>query len=211
MLTYKVKKVANYDEFKRIAPELERAYVTNYPWGCEYRPETFGTLAWDGENIFVYMRTYDKYRKADASDNGDIYMDSCMEFFVNPIPGVRDIFINFEVNPRGNLYLAIGPKEIENRVLLDTTEYNHFGIERREKAQDGEYWDFSAKIPLEFFEKNVPEFKRGEELHLTGNFFKCGDGLPEIHYGTWSNIEPKTPQPFFYRIDCFAALDFMNK
>ena len=211
MPTYTVERVRDRADFLSKIDTLPRAYVTNYPWGCKYRPETYGCLGWDEDNLHIYMRSYDKYRKADAEDNGDVFKDSCLEFFVNPIPGVRDIFINFEVNPRGSLYLAIGPASLDNRTLLDTKMYNHFGIEVREKPQDGEYWDFCACVPFEFFEKVVPEFKKSDEMHLTGNFFKCGDKTPEKHYGTWSNIDPITEKPFFYRIECFGNIDFINK
>lgn len=212
MLSYTVTRVADRADFLRQVDTLPRAYVTHYPWGCEYRPETYGCLGWDDECLHIYMRSYDKYLRAETTcDNGDVYLDSCMEFFMNPIPGVRDIFINLEVNPLGYLYLAIGPEILEDRTLLLSDAYNHFEIEIRDEMPKGDYWDWCASVPFAFIESVVPEFHKECEMHFTGNFFKCGDETKKPHYGAWSNIEPKTEEPFFYRIDCFGSIDFVNK
>lgn len=211
MEKYEVVRVASREEFLNKVEELPRAYVKNYPWNCPRRPETFGVLGWDDEFLHIYMRSYDDDRRAEAScDNGDIYKDSCMEFFANP-SDESDFFINFEVNPKGYLYLAYGPSDESKRTLLTSEEYKHFGIEIRDIVQDGEYWDFCASVPFAFFEKYAPGFKMEKELSMTGNFFKCGDETKSAHYGCWNNITDAGETPFFYRPDCFGVIDFVNK
>ena len=212
MASYQVPRVADRADFIKRLGQLPRAYITQYPWGCEYRPEAYGILGWDDAFLHVYMRCYDKLLRAEIrQDNGDIYTDSCLEFFMNPIPGVRRMFINLEVNPLGYLYLAVGGEVLEERQLLSSAEYDHFGIEIREKPQSGEYWDFCASVPFAFIERVVPEFRKSETMHFTGNFFKCGDETEKPHFGTWSNIEPKTEHPNFYRVDCFGDIDFADQ
>lgn len=214
MVSYEVTKVTNRDDFISKIDMLPRAYVTHYPWGCEYRPETFGCLAWDDEHIHVYMRSYDKYIRAEVTcDNGDIFEDSCMEFFFNPMPGIYEGFFNVEVNSLGYLYLACGPEILEKRTLLKSDKYNHFGVEIRKepKIHGSGYWDFCASIPFKYIEEHLPDFKPHNNMHFTGNFFKCGDKTSYPHYGCWSEIIPDSEIPQFYRIKYFGGIDFVNK
>jgi len=210
MTEYLVKRVSGKENFISKLDELPRAYVANYPWGCAFQPETYAQLAWDGENIYLYMKSCESpVREECECDNGDIYMDSCLEFFINPMPdSIPDYFINFEMNPRRYLYLASG--DPQNRDLLNTEACNGFGREVLDKGcwQGKGYWDVSAVIPMEFLKKQVPAFEPAPGMRLKGNFFKCGDETPVPHFGCWSNIEPKTEEAFFYRPECFGTLIF---
>lgn len=211
MVTYHVVRVKDREDFIKNIDNLPRAYVTHYPWDCKFRPETYACLAWDGDNLHLYMRSYeDSPRDETDCDNGDIYMDSCMEFFINPVPDkTPDFFINMEVNPRRYVYLASG--DPYNRVLLKSDKFNRFGLEILDKGDwnDKVYWDLTASIPLAFFKEQFPEFDLEPGMKLRGNFFKCGDGTPIPHFGCWSEITNPDPEPFFYRPECFGELFFM--
>lgn len=210
MLEYNVKRLAGFEDFMARRDSLERAWITNYPWGCAFRPETYACVAWDGENIYLYMKSSEA-TPCDAvdCDNGDIYMDSCMEFFINPIwRQDAEYFINFEMNPRRHLFLAHGHLTDETRTLLDTTAFNSFSRQILPQGSHSDGWDTFLAIPIEFFRNLHPgfELKSGDELRC--NFYKCGDGTPVPHFGCWNDIDPKTEQPNFYRPDCFGRLIF---
>lgn len=211
MESYNVTRVKNREDFLEKAAGLPRAYITHYPWNCEYRPESFGVLGYNDENIFLYMRSYDKKRRAEVySDNGDIYADSCLEFFFNPCPDSRDVFFNLEINPRRYLYLAFGEPDMNKRHLYTTDEYNHFDLTilDKEAALSGEYWDVSASIPFSFIKRVMPEFNFIENMRFTGNFYKCGDETPAPHFGCWSKIIPSSSVPSFYETKFFGQILF---
>ncbi|NLG52769.1 MAG: hypothetical protein GX541_02175 [Clostridiales bacterium] len=213
MQSYHVTRVENRADFLRKADTLPRAHIGYYPWNCAYRPESYGVLGYNDEYLFLYMRSYEdaKNRRAEVyRDNGEIYQDSCLEFFFNPCPESRDVFINLEINPRRFLYLAFGEPDIRKRHLFTTDEYNHFYLTvlDRETALAGDYWDVSACIPFSFIKRVMPEFEKSEKMRFTGNFFKCGNKTPMPHYGCWSEIIPDSDVPNFYKTRYFGEILF---
>ena len=211
METYNVTRVKHKEDFLSRTEILPRAYITHYPWGCKYRPESYGVLGYNNEYIFLYMRSYDYKRRAEVTeDNGDIYTDSCLEFFFNPCPDSRDVFFNLEINPRRYLYLAFGEPDMSKRHLFTTAEYNHFDLTvlDRQSALAGDFWDVSASIPFSFIKRVMPEFEYKGNMRFTGNFFKCGDETASPHYGCWSEIIPDSSNPNFYKTKFFGNIIF---
>lgn len=209
MIVYQARQVKNREDFQCQLDTLDRAYVAHYPWGGTFQPKTYACLAWDTQGLHLYMRSYEAPVREEASqDNGDIYMDSCMEFFFNPIPQERaDMFINLEMNPRRYLYLACGTPD--QRTLLTSERYSRFKLDIRDKGswEGKEYWDVLASIPFAFIQEHAPGFAAGPGARMTGNFFKCGDETPYPHFGCWSDIDPiPGKEPSFYRPDCFGEI-----
>ncbi|MEG2377301.1 MAG: carbohydrate-binding family 9-like protein [Clostridia bacterium] len=214
MECYSAVKVSGHEEFLGKIDTLPRAEIRNYPWGGEYSPKSYGVLAWDGGGMHIYMRSYETVVRTEIRhDNGDVYTDSCLEFFFSPMPDKSDFYFNFEVNPLGNLYLAYGPEEENDRKLLTGERYNHFGIAQRAEAdiKNGEFWEWSGYIPFAFVTDHASEFKPRAGMQFRGNFFKCGEFTQCPHYGTWNDIIPDGGEPQFHQTKYFGAIDFVNK
>jgi len=203
MKQYRAQYVSNQAAFLEALNTLPKAEVCEYPWACEYRPETYAQLAWNEDGLFVYMRAYEPNpRMEECADNGDIYMDSCLEFFINPCPD-EVVFCNFEVNPRGFMYLASGPEALEDRTLEDRGEFGGFDLTAR--VSDA-YWDVCYCVPNAYFKKFNPHFALKENDTLQANFYKCGDGTPKPHYGCWSPITSGEETPNFYHVCDFGEI-----
>ena len=203
MYRYEAQYVTNWDAFLKAIETMPKAEVTNYPWNCSFQPRTYAQMGWNEDGLFVYMRAYEKNpRMIEEKDNGDIYMDSCLEFFVNPCPG-ETVFCNFEVNPRGFMYLAFGPEELEARTLQNRGEFSDFELKA---SVCEEYWDVSYRVPTAYFQKFNPNFSLSKEKSLQANFYKCGDGTQIPHYGCWSPITSGEETPNFYHVCDFGEI-----
>lgn len=143
----------------------------------------------------VLMHSEEKnFRCACDLQNGEVYKDSCMEFFFKP--DIHDTrYLNFEFNPKGVLHLGLGEGR-EGRILLDTHR-EIFNI--KSVAREGD-WTLKFYIPdsflLEHFREISPVCK--------GNFYKCGDMTDRVHYGAWSEVETESPD--FHVPDFFGII-----
>ena len=213
METLAAKKMRDREDFISQIDRLPRAYVKYYPWNCDYRPETYACMGWNEENLFLYMRSYEDSIRAEAGrDNGDIYRDSCMEFFFSPDPDRPDWFANIEMNPNGYLYLAYGPEDSNHRNLFTSDAFGHFDLEVQDPPRrfNGEYWDLVCVVPAAYVRQFAPDFQIKEGGRLRANFFKCGDGTKHPHYGCWSEIIPDSAAPDFYRTEYFGEIEFVR-
>lgn len=126
--------------------------------------------------------------------------DSCLEFFLRPVE--RELrYINFEWNANGSLYLGIGsgPADLIRIVPREDQKQRLFSPVIQQSATG---WEIVFKIPYTFILEFFPDFEITPGTVMYGNFYKCGDLLPEPHYLAWNPIlrEGKylfhTPQEF---------------
>ncbi len=103
---------AAYHEVKTDA-EVERAFrccrsyrvgQLNWPAEFPYRPDVRLKLFHDGENLFVRFQVREQGTAAlETCDGKDVYMDSCVEFFLAPQREEDGLYYNFEWNTLGTL------------------------------------------------------------------------------------------------------------
>jgi len=103
--------------------ELDSLAIDIFPWQAYavYKPVTTARLLLCRDRLAVRMQTDEKPLLARAvTMNDDVFLDSCMEFFVQPdVDDPR--YINFEFNPFGTLLLGIGPdRATRSRVSVST-------------------------------------------------------------------------------------------
>ncbi len=195
-MEYKIAKTEEVNP-KINSPEWEKAeqgYVTIEPWeGFSVSPKTTFKLLRGPEGLSVLMHTDEKNLRAEVTEeNGDIYCDSCMEFFIKPSPWDVN-YINFEINPKGVMHIGIG-KDRYGRELIDEPR-STFNVESI--ANDGD-WTLKYYIPdsflLKYFKILSPVFR--------ANFYKCGEKTDHDHYAVWSPVE--TPKPDYHVADFFG-------
>ena len=199
-MRYKVEKTDIIDP-KTDSPEWEKASweeVKVQRWKEFYQPiNTWFKMLRGPHGISVLMHTDEKnlcYKCTE--ENGDIYLDSCMEFFLKPDPWDLN-YLNFEFNPKGVLHLGIGDGRNARTLIEENRET--FSIETL--PEDGN-WTLKFYIPdsflLKYFEKIAPVCK--------ANFYKCGEGTDHSHFMAWSEVEVSSPD--FHIPDFFGWLEF---
>lgn len=176
----------------------ETGYIGVNRWKeYSHAPITSFKMLRGPEGISVLFDTEEKNLRCQVKEeNGDVYTDSCVEFFFKPdIYDVR--YLNFELNPKGVLHLGIGEGR-HGRRLLDT-DRALFSIVSDAKEGD---WRLKLYIPDSFifglFEKISPVCK--------GNFYKGGEMTDHVHFGAWSEVE--TENPDFHVPDFFGKIKF---
>lgn len=163
-------------------------------------------IAHDLNSILLKYTIQEQYLSAKEIDNGNIHNDSCVEFFI--AFGEEDSYYNLEFNCLGFTKIGFGADR-SNRQLLPTEIISKISFTSRInsnlwKKKDGFDWEILLIIPKEIFvHHNIKSFDR---LKARGNFYKCGDGLPQPHFLSWNAITAEEPN--FHDTTSFRALEF---
>lgn len=190
--------------------ESEVCLINDFPWG---RPEVYPTacahISFIQEGIFVHLYAEEQFIRATVTeDNGPVYMDSCLEFFFCPMPGVSDSYFNFEVNPLGALYVGFSSKGTrEDSKPIDYSEFKEIiGVKVNRKENS---WDVSYKVPYKLIQIYMPEFAKAEHGCISANFYKCGDETKYPHFAVWNHIDPQVvTKPDFHVVKYFKIIKY---
>lgn len=163
-------------------------------------------IAYTDKAILLQYQISEPYLNASSDINGDIHKDSCVEFFL--APDNTGNYYNMEFNCLGVCKIGYGA-ERDNRSLIDERLIenirSHTTICSTVLNSEKFYiWEMTLVIPNETlcFNKDISLKKRT----VTGNFYKCGDSLPEPHYLSWNMIEAEKPD--FHQKEFFGCLVF---
>jgi len=184
------------------ATELKEVPWKDFP----YRPAVHFKIAHTATGILLLYEVQEKHVKAVYRNTNDpVYKDSCVEFFLS-FDGSN--YYNLEFSCIGTGLIGYGPAQKSQRKRLprETIEqvktYSSIAAEPSENG-DTE-WRLLLHIPLAVFEAHPIGSLAG--VRCTGNFYKCGDDLPEPHYVAWNPID--NPTPNFHLPQYFGELVF---
>jgi len=205
---YRVLPLTGENPFAALAG-VEPAEITEYPWDAEgYTPRTEVRIGWTVAGLFVrFSSSDDQLRTVYTAANDPVCRDSCVEFFLNPVPEKDSRYLNFETNAIGTLMLGLGSSR-HDRVLIPESEHERFGVTASLAQASAEErtipWTVTYGIPLDFLQEIYGPITWTAGHTMLGNFYKCGDDTPAPHFGCWNRIEH--PQPDFHRPEYFGRL-----
>jgi hypothetical protein len=85
----------------------------------DHFPDTSFKIAWCEDLVFVIFRVIDRYVRAVASGyQGEVWKDSCVEFFFTPSPDVATGYFNIEMNCGGTTLFMF-----QNPAFFGTLEF----------------------------------------------------------------------------------------
>lgn len=185
-----------------------------YPVGCNNWPEQFpGTpevgfrIAHNGTHLFIKFTVTEKYTLARIKeDNGEVWTDSCVEFFLATDDSG---YYNFEFTCIGKALLGFrkerpaavhAPSEIMHTIKRFPT----LGTGNFDEKQLAAPWELTVAIPATALFRH--QFDNWKGIVAKANVYKCGDKLSEPHYLSWKPID--TPKPDFHIPRCFAEIRF---
>ena len=155
----------------------------------------------------VNWKDYPYKPEVASGDNGRVWEDACVEFFVSPEGDDR--YYNFECNCAGRLLIQGGAVN-ERR---PTASQEVLGMVKRWSSLAGEpfeerlgecSWELAMVIPVSaFFQHSVGSL---DGKTMKGNFYKCGDKLQTPHFLSWSPIGLE--RPMFHCPAFFGTLSF---
>ncbi|MBS7273579.1 MAG: carbohydrate-binding family 9-like protein [Bacteroidales bacterium] len=195
-------------EMKMMISRTPRRYdldCLNWPDLFPYKPQVAVEVSHSGSELHLHFMVTEKaVLSACETDRQKIWEDSCVEFFFSPRPD--GIYYNLECNCIGKIYFCRGANRSE-REFLPPESYE---LVRRRSSLGSEAfglregdcsWELWLDVPA-----CVYGLESFEGLEAQGNFYKCGDRLPERHFVTWAPID--TPRPDYHRPEFFQTIVF---
>ena len=174
-----------------------------------YQPQVSFRIAHSDSLLFLKYYVKEEHILARQTlPNTAVHLDSCVEFFVDPLKDGN--YYNFEFNCIGTTHLAYGPgrgdrtfippKLIEDKIITWST----LGKEAFEERSGTFEWEMVIVIPSSIF--TYHEGLSFSKLISNANFYKCGDDTTKRHYLSWNPV--KTPKPDYHRPEYFGTLNF---
>lgn len=173
-----------------------------------YQPDVKFRAAHIGDSILLhYQVTEASVRAVAAHDDGKVWEDACVEFFLSPEG--NDFYYNFECNCATKLLLHGGPAGSERptaseEVLKSVKRWSSLGTEPFEERIGECTWEVALVIPVAAIFRHSVESLDGKVMRA--NFYKCGDMLQTPHFLSWNPID--LPQPKFHCPEFFGEIKF---
>lgn len=164
------------------------AKIEHWHWeGDEpFRPPSFAQLCgvYD-KGLFARLWSFEENPRCVCTKRDEpVYTDSCLELFLQPVPG-HDVYVNFEMNCKG-IYLSQFGEKRENRIFIKDIcklepEITPFEVIANDKKAWGITIFLSDALISGIY---VNDYKTKAGI-IRGNFYKCGDKTPHAHYGAF--------------------------
>ena len=191
-------------ELRSALQGIEANPISNVNWNeFPYAPEVAFHMAYSDKAVAILFEVKEDHVRAEAMENnGSVWEDSCVEFFVMGPDGVH--YTNFEMNCAGTMLAArrtsrhdpakFTAEQFEQ--IRRITSLPHEPIDSKGEAQS---WWAMEVIPFEAFGyTEKPE-------SLRANLYKCGDKCDQPHFLSWSPIN--LPNPDFHCPDFFGTIE----
>lgn len=192
------------DENRIAFHSLDVVNWKDYP----YKPEVSFRIAHTGKEILLHYKVKEASIRAVADqDNGRVWEDACVEFFLSPESD--SCYYNFECNCIGKLLIQGGIVN-ESRplappeTLAKVKRWSSLGTEPFEERRGECNWELTMVIPVSACFKHSIDSLDGKTMK--GNFYKCGDKLQTPHFLSWSPI--RLERPMFHCPRFFGTLYF---
>jgi hypothetical protein len=186
---------------------MEKHVLDHVPWPTHpYKPIVSFCIVHDGDCIFLKFFVIEKnIRSVNSEINGPVYEDSCVEFFISF--NNDKAYYNLEFNCIGACLAGYGEGRNDRQLLPPEVikKIRSQAVINHGMMEGNVVWELLLAIPLSIFCHHTLDTFTGSVGR--GNFYKCGDLLPQPHYITWSNI--KAPAPDFHLPDFFDKLVFV--
>ncbi|QBQ41452.1 hypothetical protein E2P86_09910 [Sphingobacterium psychroaquaticum] len=163
----------------------------NWPAEYPYKPKVAFQIVHNGSSIVLHYAVEEDYVKAQyIRPNEAVWEDSCVEFFLSL--DNKETYYNIEFNVLGTGLIGYGPGVKSERNRLTPQEIEQVSTATSVVQRSGaKKWNMIMVIPALVFNKQGDITLSG--LRAFGNFYKCGDELPQPHFISWSPIGHPTP------------------
>ena len=182
---------------------LEKHEIGCVNWAeFPYKPSAGFHIAYSDKAVAIMFEVSEDHVRAVAMENnGPVWEDSCVEFFVQAPDGNH--YTNFEMNCAGTMLAAL--RTSRHDPVPFTSE--QFGPVRRitslpheaiDSRAEGQSWWAIEVIPFESFGYCA------KPSSLRANLYKCGDKCDRPHFLSWSPIGK--PSPDFHCPEFFGEI-----
>lgn len=172
-----------------------------------YKPQVSVQIAHNGHFILLKYDVREQAVMAKVTKpNGEVWTDSCVEFFISP--GGDNEYYNFEFNCIGTPLLRhnINGEVVfaSDDVMSSIKTLSTLGNKPFDEKKGDWEWSLVVAIPVKsLFRHDISEL---QGRTMKANFYKCGDGLTVPHFVAWTRIE--TENPSFHEPRFFGEIVF---
>lgn len=192
---------------EKLTKEGHTVMIDKTKWRKDYPDSRFASvsLAHDSNYLFLNFMTCGEHLKALVdNDQGPVSKDSCVEFFVSPVPDSPQYW-NFEFNCIGRINASHRtarptPTRLSETELSTILTWPSAGTQPFDELSGVHTWSILIAIPLSLIGVKY----NGREVAMTGNFYKCGSATSSPHYLSWAPIN--TEKPDFHQPSFFAPI-----
>lgn len=181
---------------------LQEAKLESNPWlslDSDYMPKCAARVGWNEKGIHVLMYAQEPVIRAqETTVGGDIYLDSCLEFFLSPNANELK-YVNCEINPLAIMHIGIGDDRYGRNVFAEIPA----GFNPVSSKHKGGWWAVSYTIPVSFLKEHFA-FLPHSGAHVRGNFYKCGDRERHPHHVMLHPYDIEKPD--YHRPELFADM-----
>ncbi len=171
------------------------------------------TTVYNQDAIGVHFRVHDRYIRALARHHqGEVYKDSCVEFFFTPGTDPDTGYFNLEMNCGGTMLFHFQPEPRKNRIVLPEKACHAIAVAHtlpdivEPEITEPRIWEVAYAVPFDLLEKYCPVVRPVPGKMWRGNFYKCGDSTSHPHWLTWAPVDLSVPD--FHRPEFFGTLVF---
>lgn len=187
--------------------ELRPVACNNWAEEYPYAPKVGFRMFHTGEKLYLRFEVEERYTQAlVAEDNGEVWTDSCVEFFLS----LDDTgYYNFETSCNGRMLLAFRKRKPEPtyaspEVMRSVERVPSLGGECFPEREGDNRWTLTLAIPAAALFRHRLASWSGVEARM--NLYKCGDNLTKPHFLSWSPID--APAPNFHLPEYFRTVQF---
>ena len=195
----------------------ETLEVTHFSWADSgHRPGVCARVLYDERFLAIIFRVEDRYVRAVAQNFQDsVCSDSCVEFFVAPMPD-SDGYFNFEVNCGGTLHSSFVedwtrtpdgferftplPESLGEQITIHHTAPRVIEPEHAAPLA----WQLGLSVPFAVLREFAGDFDVSPGTRWRANFHKCGDETSHPHWATWSPVDTLN----FHEPAYFGTIEF---
>lgn len=188
--------------------EPQAVACCNWPEAFPYAPEVQFRMFHTGDRLLLRFDVRERYTAALVTeDNGEVWTDSCVEFFIAPD---GEGYYNFETTAIGRMLLGyrrsrnVGVVHAPGEVLATVRRTTTLPPEPFAEREGDNRWSLTLAIPPRALFRH--ELDSWEGVEARANLYKCGDRLSHPHFLSWRPI--RTAQPDFHRPEFFEPIKF---
>jgi hypothetical protein len=177
-------------------------------------PRTHVKVRYDDDFVYVLFQTADQFVRAVAMDtHGEVWKDSCVEFFFTPQCDLSKGYFNLEINCIGTLLMRYQAAPNDRIRYVDKNDCGQIRVaasmahrEIPSEIQTPVVWTVECALPVAILRHYAAVEQPRPGVVWRANFNKCADDCSRPHWLSWSPV--LTAFPDFHRPDCFGRLEF---
>ncbi|WP_295938015.1 carbohydrate-binding family 9-like protein [uncultured Alistipes sp.] len=186
--------------------EPQQIACLNWPEQFPYAPQVSFRMFHTGDYLMLRFDVEERYTMARVTeDNGEVWTDSCVEFFI--APDDSGYYYNFECTCIGRLLLGFRkqrehPAHAAQGVMASILRFPSLGSRPFNERQGDNSWSVVLAIPPQaLFMHSITDWSG---LEPKVNLYKCGDKLSVPHFLSWKPI--MAPKPDFHKPEFFEQI-----